>query len=302
MGPWVHGGWARGPGDHLGDVDFGAPTGPYYREKIEFAFFSHYLKGTGSDIPKVSTFETGVNQWKTYNTWPPKEAEDRNLYLLPGGKLSFSAPAGDAPSADEFVSDPNKPAPFIAQTDLDMKREYMTADQRFAESRPDVLTYQTDVLDHDVTLAGNIWADLKVSTTGTDADWVVKVIDVYPDSAKNNKFTGPGVYMSHYEQMVRSEAMRGKFRNGFDKPEPFVPGKVSPVNFELQDVLHTFKKGHRIMVQVQSTWFPLIDRNPQVFEDIMKANDTDFKKAVNKVYTSKEHPSYLKVRVLPDGE
>jgi len=154
------------------------------------------------------------------------------------------------------------------------------------------------VLDNDVTLAGNIWANLKVSTTGTDADWIVKVIDVYPDSAKNNKFTGKEVYMGGYQQMVRSEAMRGKFRNGFDKPEAFVPGQVTPVNFELQDVLHTFKKGHRLMVQVQSTWFPLIDRNPQVFEDIMKAKDTDFKKATNRIYTSKAAESYLKVRVI----
>jgi len=298
MGPWVHGGWARGPGDHLGDVDFGAQTGPYYREKIEFAFFSHYLKGIDGNIPKVSAFETGINQWKSYDVWPPKEAVDKNLYLLPGGKLSFDAPQAQENTADEFISDPNKPVPFINGIAIDQKREYMTGDQRFAESRPDVLTYQTDVLNNDVTLAGNIWADLKISTTGTDADWVVKVIDVYPDSAKNNQFTSKDTYMSHYEQMVRSEEMRGKYRNGFDKPEPFVPGKVTPVNFELQDILHTFKKGHRIMVQVQSSSFPLIDRNPQVFEDIMKAKDTDFKKATHKVYTSKEHPSYLKVRVM----
>lgn len=297
MGPWVHGGWARGNGDHLGDVEFGGATGPFYREKIEFAFFSHYLKGTDMDLPKVSTFETGVNQWKNYSVWPPKEAEEKNLYLLPGGKLSFEAPAA-TDSFDEFVSDPNKPVPFYNDITLDMQREYMTGDQRFASRRPDVLSYQTDVLDKDVTLAGNIWADLKVAITGTDADWVVKVIDVYPDSAKNNQFTAKGTYMSNYEQMVRSEAMRGKYRNGFDKPEPFVPGKVTPVNFELQDVLHTFKKGHRIMVQVQSTWFPLIDRNTQQFQDIMKAKDTDFKKETHRVYTSKDHPSYLKVRVL----
>ncbi len=297
MGPWVHGGWARGNGDHLGDVEFGGATGPFYREKIEFAFFSHYLKGTDMDLPKVSTFETGVNQWKNYSVWPPKEAEEKNLYLLPGGKLSFDAPAV-ADSFDEFVSDPNKPVPFYNDITLDMQREYMTGDQRFASRRPDVLTYQTDVLDKDVTLAGNIWADLKVAITGTDADWVVKVIDVYPDSAKNNQFTAKGTYISNYEQMVRSEAMRGKYRNGFDKPEPFVPGKVTPVNFELQDVLHTFKKGHRIMVQVQSTWFPLIDRNTQQFQDIMKAKDTDFKKETHKVYTSKDHPSYLKVKVM----
>ncbi|HTD39648.1 MAG TPA: CocE/NonD family hydrolase [Mucilaginibacter sp.] len=297
MGPWVHGGWSRGNGDHLGDVDFGGQTGPFYREKIEFAFFSHYLKGTDLDLPKISAFETGVNEWKKYNVWPPKEAEEKNLYLLPGGKLSFSAPSS-ANSFDEFVSDPNKPVPFYNNITMDMQREYMTGDQRFAARRPDVLTYQTDILDKDVTLAGNIWADLKVSITGTDADWVVKVIDVYPDSAKNNQFTSKEVYMSNYEQMVRSEAMRGKFRNGFDKPEPFVPGKVTPVNFELQDVLHTFKKGHHIMVQVQSTWFPLIDRNTQQFQDIMKAKDTDFKKETHRVYTSKDHPSYLKVKVM----
>ena len=298
MGPWVHGGWSRGAGDHLGDIDFGMQNGPFYREKIELNFFSHYLKGTDLDIPKISAFETGLNSWKKYNEWPPKEAKEQNLYFLPGGKLSFSAPQATANANDEFISDPNKPVPFVDGITGGMKREYMVGDQRFAERRNDVLTYQTEVLDKNVTLAGNIWANLKVSTTGTDADWVVKVIDVYPDTAKNNQFTSKETTMSGYEQMVRSEAMRGKYRNGFDKPEPFIPGKVTPVNFELQDVLHTFKKGHRIMVQVQSTWFPLIDRNPQVFENIMKANASDFKKATHKVYTSAQSPSFLKVRVL----
>jgi uncharacterized protein len=300
MGPWVHGGWARGPGDHLGDIDFGAPTGEYYREKIEFAFFSHYLKGTDMDLARISAFETGVNKWKTFSVWPPKEAEEKNLYFLPDGKLSFDKPTA-ADSYDEFLSDPNKPVPFTSDITISQKREYMIGDQRFAARRPDVLTYQTDVLDKDVTIAGNIWANLKVSTTGTDADWVVKVIDVYPDSAKNDQFTGSGVYMANYEQMVRSEEARGKYRSGLDKPEPFVPGKVTPVNFELQDILHTFKKGHRIMVQVQSSSFPLIDRNPQVFEDIMKAKDSDFKKATHRVYTSQSDPSFLKVRVMQDN-
>jgi putative CocE/NonD family hydrolase len=249
-------------------------------------------------LAPVSAFETGVNSWKTYNAWPPKNTAEKNLYLLPGGKLSFNAPKSAGNTFNEFVSDPNNPVPFINTVDGGMKREYMTGDQRFAAARPDVLTYQTGMLDHDVTLAGNIWANLKVSTTGTDADWVVKVIDVYPDTAKNNQWTGKDVKMGGYEQMVRSESMRGKFRNSFEKPEPFVPGKVSPINFELQDILHTFKKGHKIMVQVQSTWFPLIDRNPQVFEDIMKAKDTDFKKATERVYTGKANPSFLKVRVL----
>ena len=295
MGPFVHGGWSRGPGDHLGDIDFGGAQGVYYREKIEFPFFSHYLKGTGLNIAKVNAFETGTNQWKAFDNWKLADYTEKKLYLLPGGKLSFNAPQEES-KPDEYVSDPARPVPFISGIDPGMKREYMTADQRFAERRNDVLTYQTDVLDKDITIAGNIWANLKISTTGTDADWVVKVIDVYPDSTGNNQWT-KDTYMGGYEQMVRSEAMRGKFRNGFDKPEPFVPGKVTPVNFELQDVLHTFKKGHKIMVQVQSTWFPLIDRNPQVFEDIMKARDTDFKKAVNQVYTLKNNPSFLKVRV-----
>ncbi len=298
MGPWVHGGWARGSGDHLGVVDFGGETAPFYREKIEFAFFSHYLKGTPLDLPKVSTFQTGANQWKTYSSWPPKSAVDKNLYFLPGGKLSFDPPPSGKSSFSEFVSDPAKPVPFVNKITMGMDREYMVADQRFASAKPDVLTWQTDVLDADVTLAGNIWANLKVATTGTDADWVVKVIDVYPDTTQNNKWTTGDVRLGGFQQMVRSEAMRGKYRNGFDRPEAFVPGKVTPVNFELQDVLHTFKKGHRIMVQVQSTWFPLIDRNTQQFQNIMTANDDDFKKATHQVYTSKEFPSFLKVRVL----
>ncbi len=297
MGPWVHGGWARGNGDHLGDVGFGGATAAFYRENIEFKFFSHYLKGTDLNLQPVSVFETGVNQWKTYKTWPPKESQEKNLYFLPNGKLSFDPPKTNA-SFSSYISDPNKPVPFINGTSMDMDREYMTADQRFAATRPDVLTYQTDVLADDVTLAGNIWANLKVSTTGTDADFVVKVIDVYPDSTRNTSFTGTNVTLSHYEQMVRGEAMRGKYRNSFSKPEPFVPGKITPVNFELQDVLHTFKKGHRLMVQVQSTWFPLIDRNPQKFMNIMKATPADFQKATQKVYTSAVQPSFLKVRVM----
>lgn len=300
MGPWVHGGWARGNGDHLGDVDFGGPTAPFYREKIEFAFFSHYLKGTPLDIPAVSTFETGKNQWKTYASWPPKEAEDKKLYFLPDGKLSFDAPKAALKQA--YISDPNNPVPFLAHKSMDMDREYMTADQRFLADRKDVLSFQTDVLTEDVTLAGNLLANLKVSTTGTDADWVIKVLDVYPDTASNSKWTGKDVKMGGYQQMVRSEAMRGKFRKGFDKPEAFNPGKITPVGFELQDVLHTFKKGHRIMVQLQSTWFPLIDRNTQQFQDIMKAKDSDFKAATHTIYSSAANPSFLQVHVMPAGQ
>jgi putative CocE/NonD family hydrolase len=300
MGPFVHGGWSRGPGDHLGDIDFGGPQGPHYRDDIEYKFFSHYLKGTPMALPKVSAFQTGVNKWRSYDVWPPRNTGDKQLYFLPAGKLSFTAPVGAKDSFDEYVSDPNNPVPFVADRSktMDMQREYMTADQRFLADRKDVLSYQTEVLDKDVTIAGNIWANLKVATTGTDADFVVKVLDVYPDTASNNKFTAPGVKMAGYQQMVRSEPIRGKYRNAFDKPEPFVPGQVTPVNFELQDVLHTFKKGHKIMVQVQSTWFPLIDRNPQTFVNINKASESDFKTQTHKIYTSKQHPSFLKVRVV----
>ena len=298
MGPWVHGGWSRGDGDHLGDVDFGAATSAYYREKIEFPFFSHYLKGTALDLPKVSVFETGVNQWKAYDQWPPEDAKEQKLYFLPNGKLSFEAPKDKGNTFNEFVSDPNKPVPFINHQTMDMDREYMTSDQRFSAARPDVLTYQTDILTNDATLVGDIRANLSISTTGTDADWVVKVIDVYPDTVQNNKWTGKDVQMAGYQQMVRSEAMRGKFRYGFDRPVAFTPGKVSQVNFELQDIQHTFKTGHRIMVQVQSTWFPLIDRNTQQFQDIMKAKDTDFKSETHRVFTSVAQPSFLRVKVL----
>lgn len=298
MGPWVHGGWARGNGDHLGDIDFGSPTSVSYRENIEFKFFSHYLKGTPLSLPPVSTFQTGVNQWKNYSVWPPKEAEEKELYLLPGHKLSFTKPVATEDSYDEFISDPANPVPYYAAKTMDMEQDYMTADQRFLADRKDVMSYQTEVLDQDLTLAGNMWANLKVSTTGTDADWIVKVLDVYPDTASNTTWTGKEVKMAGYQQMVRSEAMRGKYRESFSHPVPFIPGKVTPVNFELQDVLHTFKKGHRIMVQLQSTWFPLIDRNPQTFVDIMKASEADFKKATHKVYTSQTHPSSLKVRAM----
>ncbi len=302
MGPWVHGGWANGTGDHLGDIYFGGPTAPWYRDSVEFKFFSHYLKGTPlGNVAPVNAFETGVNKWKAYKQWPPVEAVEKKIYLLPGGKLSFNEPAAGKDTFDQYISDPAAPVPFIPGKSMDMNREYMTGDQRYFTKRKDVLTYQSDVLDKDVTIAGNIWANLKVATTGTDADFIVKVVDVYPDTAANNQYTGTNERMAGYQQMVRSEPIRGKYRNAFDKPEPFTPGKVTPVNWELQDVLHTFKKGHKIMVQVQSSMFPLIDRNPQTFVNIMTANESDFKKATEMIYTSKLHPSFLKVRVMNDN-
>ncbi|GAB3926469.1 CocE/NonD family hydrolase [Mucilaginibacter myungsuensis] len=299
MGPWVHGGWAGGDGDALGDISFGGPTGPWYRENVEFRFFSHYLKGTIlGDLATINTFETGTNKWRTYKAWPPVASVEKSLYLLPGGKLSFTAATSTKESFDAYESDPANPVPFTAAKSMGMDREYMVADQRFLKDRKDVISYTSDVLDKDVTIAGNIWPSLNVSTTGTDADFIVKVIDVYPDTAANNTIRGKEIDMKGYQQMVRSEPIRGKYRNAFDKPEPFVPGKITPVKFELQDVLHTFKKGHRIMVQIQSSMFPLMDRNPQTFVNIMKADESDFKKATHKVYTSKLHPSFLKVRVM----
>ena len=297
MGPWVHGGWSSGDGDHLGDIDFQQKTAQYYRSEIEFKFFSHYLKGTKLEIPKASMFETGNNQWKTFSAWPPVQAVEKNLYLLPLGKLGFNTPETNE-TLDSFTSDPAKPVPFTTIISTDMERTYMTEDQRFASRRPDVLSYETGVLTSDMTLAGNIMANLQVSTTGTDADWVLKVIDVYPDTAQNNKYTKAGESMSAYEQMVRSEAFRGKYRNSLEKPEPFIPGKISQVNFELQDILHTFKKGHRIMVQIQSSWFPLTDRNPQQFMNIMKAVPADFKTTFNTIHTGKNTPSYISIHLL----
>ncbi|PLK44291.1 CocE/NonD family hydrolase [Emticicia sp. TH156] len=299
VGPWVHGGWARGDGDILGNVNFGQKTGIYYRQNIERKFFNYYLKGIGdNNFNEATMYETGSNQWRTFTEWPPKAAKERNLYFGANGKLSFDAPAA-AQSASQYTSDPAKPVPSSDYITSGMPREYMVDDQRHASRRPDVLTFQTDVLDKDITLAGNIWADLKVSTTGTDADFVVKVIDVYPDDAKDNPNTAKHIRMAGYQQMVRSEAMRGKFRKSFDTPVPFKPGKVEEVNFELQDVLHTFKKGHRIMVQVQSTFFPIIDRNPQKFlPNIHYADPSDFQSATHKVYHNKTNASHLKVRVL----
>jgi hypothetical protein len=299
VGPWVHGGWARGDGENLGNVAFGQKTGVYYRENIERKFFNYYLKGEGDGyLAEATMFQTGENKWRTFGEWPPKEAKESTIYLHENGKLSFDKPK-NSKSFSEYISDPNKPVPSSDYITIGMPREYMVDDQRHASRRPDVLTFQTEVLDKDITLAGNIMADLKFATTGTDADLIVKVIDVYPDDAKNNDFTAKHIKMAGYQQMVRSEFMRGRFRKDFSNPVPFKPNKVEEVSFELQDVLHTFKKGHRIMVQIQSTFFPVIDRNPQKYVDnIFMANESDFIKATHKIYHEKKNPSQLKVRVL----
>ncbi|QHL87115.1 CocE/NonD family hydrolase [Nibribacter ruber] len=302
MGPWFHGGWSRSSGQTLGKVSFSQKTSEFYRPEIEAKFFRHYLKGSGKgkpDLPEAYMYNTGANQWREFAAWPPKEGKEQFLYFGPNGQLSFTKPATTGTGYDEFISDPNKPVPFSEETTVGMTREYMTDDQRFASRRPDVLVYQTEVLTEDVTLAGEILSALNISTTGTDADWVVKLIDVYPDTAVQNAHNPANVKMGGYQQMVRSEVLRGRFRNSYEKPEPFTPNQVTAVNVPLQDILHTFKKGHRIMVQVQSTWFPLVDRNPQKFvPNIYKAKPEDFQKATHRVYFSPAQPSYLKVKVL----
>ena len=316
IGPWVHGGWAFTDGAKLGDVQFGSKTGEYFREKIQLPFFEHYLKDAAvSEIAVATMFETGSNAWKSYTAWPPPNSAAKMLYFQAGGKLSFSKPAVAAGAAgyDEYVSDPAHPVPEIGYAaEPGPSRDYMDADQRFAATRPDVLVYQTDVLTAAVTLAGPLKAKLKVSTSGTDSDFVVKLIDVYPMDfaypADPTAATAPRerprdvvaspVLMGGYQQLVRGEPMRGKFRKSFRKPVPFVPGKVEAVDFSLVEVNHTFLPGHRIMVQVQSSWFPLVDLNPQTFVDISTAKATDFKKATERVFHTGAQASGVEVQVL----
>ena len=304
MGPWRHGGWASSEGDRLGHVPFNLKTGPYYREKIELPFFKHFLKAEPEalDLPEAYVFETGTNQWRRYDSWPPKNATAKSLYFHEGGRLSFEpSPASSSDVFDEYVSDPAKPVPFIPYVANGMTVEHMLDDQRFASTRPDVLVYQTEPLEDDTAIAGPITPTLYVSTTGTDSDWVVKLIDVYPGDFPDPEPNPAGIHMGGYQQLVRGEAMRGKFRNSFTKPEALEPGKVTKVEYVMPGACHTFRRGHRIMVQVQSSWFPLVDRNPQRFTDIYTAKEEDFQKATQRVYTSGAHHSQVRITVLDSG-
>lgn len=286
MGPWYHGGWSRSDGDALGDVRFGSKTGEFYRANIELPFFNYYLKDKGAlKLPEAYVFETGSNKWKTYEQWPPANARTQNLYFDANGKLSFTAPA-DSNSFDGYVSDPARPVPFINNIAIGMTREYMVDDQRFAARRPDVLVYQTDVLTEDITVAGPLTASLFVSTSGTDSDFIVKLIDVYPDDAPDNQPNPTGMKMGGYQMLVRGEPMRARFRNSFEKPEAMTPNKAEKIEYGMPDVNHTFVKGHRVMVQIQSSWFPLVDRNPQKFVNIYTAKESDFQKATQHIYHS----------------
>ncbi|MGK9125791.1 CocE/NonD family hydrolase [Olivibacter sp. SA151] len=299
MGPWFHGGWVRSKGDFFGDIHFGQETSTWYQKNLELPFFTYYLKGVGSfDVAEATVFVTGTNKWKHFNTWPPKESTNRELYLQSNGKLSFHKPT-EQHSFDEYVSDPNAPVPYQDGVNQSRSREYMIDDQRFASKRPDVMVYQSDILTEDITLVGPLMAKLKVSTSGTDADYVVKLIDVYPDDTPNPEPNPKGTLLGGYQMLVRGEVLRGKFRNSFEKPEPFIPGAVTAVNYTLPDVAHTFKKGHRIMIQIQNSWFPLVDRNPQKFIDIYKeAENKDFQKATHRIYHDEKHPSSITVGVL----
>jgi putative CocE/NonD family hydrolase len=305
-GPWVHGGWARNDGSHLGDIQFNAKTSEYFRANVQFPFFEHYLKGrSGGAQPKAVVFETGTNVWRHFEQWPPKEATAKTLYFHAGGKLSFDAPA-EPKGVDEYVSDPNHPVPFVGYTTDTVPQRYMVDDQRFASTRPDVLVYETDPLTEDVTIAGPISPKLKVASSGTDSDFVVKLIDVYPDDygedegRPNKRVTdAPPLQMGGYQELLRGEPFRAKFRNSWEKPEPLTPGKETEINFTMPDLFHTFRRGHRIMVQVQSSWFPLTDRNPQTFTDIPHAKPEDFKKATEQVFREKDAASGVEVLVMP---
>ncbi|MGN7886847.1 CocE/NonD family hydrolase [Dyadobacter sp. 22481] len=306
VGPFGHGRWSRETGHTLhNDIYFGDSIATFYQNNIEAKFFKHFLKEAGdgkTGLPEAYLFDTGKKEWKTFDKWPVANAEKRKLYFHSKGKLDFDAPK-ESKSVTEYVSDPSKPVPYTAnykQMSGFTPFEYMSEDQRFAGTRPDVLVFETDILTEDLTLGGEINALLKFSTTGTDADFFVKLIDVYPDDEKNHAYMpDPKVVLAGYQQMVRSEVMRARFRNSFEKPEPVVAGKITDLKFRLQDVLHTFKKGHRVMVQVQSTAFPLFDRNPQKYiGNIYKAEDSDFTTAKHTIYHQAGAPSSLEVEII----
>jgi uncharacterized protein len=306
MGPWRHGGWFRTDGRRLGDIDFGAATATYYQEEVEAPFFVHWLEdGPKLDLPEVLAFETGANRWRHFSQWPPADLRPRTLYVGPGGTLVDAAPPKSPVAFDEYVSDPARPVPYSATIDVGMRAEYMIEDQRFSARRPDVLVYATEPLEEARTVAGPITARLWVSTTGSDADFVVKLIDVFPKDATMPTATegADPLPFGEYQMMVRSEVIRARFRNGYERPEPLRPGVPTEIELPLQSVLHTFLPGHRIMIHIQSTWFPMVDRNPQRFvENIFLADETDFISAHHRIWRSPKHPTRLELGELPPLE
>ncbi len=311
MGPWAHGGWARGDGERLGNAHFGEKHSLWYRQEVELPFFEHHLRGEPPhELAEATVFDTGANRWYAFERWPPEAFEPRNLYLQADGRLGWDAPPSSsgapAPAADDgrdcFVSDPAHPVPYTEDIDIGMTQEYMTDDQRFASRRPDVLTYRSEPLQAEETLAGPIQAELWVSITGTDADFVVKLIDEFPPDAEDPEGMEPDQHLGGYQLLVRSEALRGRFRDSYSEPEPFEPEQPTLVDLELLDVLHTFQPGHRIVVQIQSTWFPLMDRNPQTYvPNIRDARPEDFVSATHCVHRSSAHATRLIVGWKPGG-
>ena len=303
MGPWYHGEWSRSPdGRSIGELDFGQDTSRWYRDNVQVRWFAYWLKGRGSlDLPPVLAFRTGENRWERYDAWPPRRGiQERELYLRAGGLLSFDAPAKSGPPAgsgegdhDDYISDPAKPVPYYPRpiTD-DTWAEWQVADQRFVDGRPDVLTYESAPLKEDITVSGDPVAHLFAATTGSDGDWVVKLIDVYPeDTALDPNLRG-------FQLMVAGEVLRGRYRDSFEKPEPVAPGVVTSYAVKLRDRNHTFKAGHRIMVQIQSSWFPVIDRNPQRYvPSIYEAVQADFQTATQSVFRSAQYPSHISLPV-----
>ncbi|MDX2172678.1 MAG: CocE/NonD family hydrolase [Bacteroidota bacterium] len=304
MGPWFHGGWSRGLGTNLGNVRFGSKTSEYYQQTIEVPFFNHYLKNKGdaNAIAETNIFFTGENSWKNFDTWPPKKMEATPIYLTQHQKLLFQKPVSGN-SFSKYVSNPNKPVPYTEDVHLYRTREYMSDDQRFAARRTDVLVFETEILQNELILAGPVIADLKVMLSTTDADFVVKIIDVFPDDFKYDtsyccKGVKNEVEMAGYQMLVRGEIMRGRFRNSFEKPEAFKPNTIETVKFELPDVAHAFKKGHKLMIQIQSSWFPIFDRNPQQFVDIYKCSDADFIESEIKVFHQSDNSSSIILPIL----
>jgi hypothetical protein len=302
IGPWLHGGWASMPGDALGDIRFGSPTGEYYRAEIELPFFRYHLKDQGAaPTTEATVFETGGNTWRTFDAWPPSTTEPRTLYFQADGGLSFTPPAPASATSggfDEYVSDPARPVPWSTETRTTQGHLWMVEDQRFAATRPDVLVYRTGPLAEDLVVAGPIMASIVASSSGTDADWIVKLIDVYPGTAPDNQPNPRGVRMGDFQMLLAGEVFRARYRRSFSAPQALVPNQPEKYEFDLRDRFHRFLRGHRIMVQVQSTWFPVIDRNPQTFVDIYKAKPSDFRKATHRVYRTPDRPSGVKVGVV----
>ncbi len=305
MGPWSHGDWARvtSPFAVVGKVAFGKNASDFYQRQVEAPFFAHFLKGIG-DRPNVEAlmFDTGVRKWRTFAKWPPAESAPVKHYLRSDRKLSIQPPAEGEAAFSTYTSDPGNPVPYRQRQDIKLQftpRQYMSDDQRFASARNDVLVFQSEPMTDELLLTGDILAHLKVSTTGTAADFVVKLIDVYPDDHPFVPGSEQGLNFAGFQQMIRSEVIRGRFRNSYEKPEPFVAGAMDEINLPLQDVCHTFKKGHRVMIHVQSTWFPLIDRNPQKYVDnIFKAKPEDFIIATNRVFHEPDAASWIELRVF----